>query len=167
MTTRSFLRFHRAALAIGIALLSTACGMGGNDAATHAPPALPSFSSGAAPTTPATNYPPVASASPAVARTITEANNGAMVQSAVGENISLVLHAAPGSDPWQVHQPDPAILAPVPSPVTAAPGVTLQSYHAAGPGQAAITAESRPHCDAGGACPGVIQGFRVTVVVTP
>jgi hypothetical protein len=150
---RSVRRVSRAILGMSLAVLLAACGMNGHGTATLPPAILPTLSAA-----PAAVVPPVA-------RTITYADNGATVQVAVGEDIALALHAPLGSDSWQVHAPDPQILGLLPPLGTAVPGVTAQIYHAAGPGQAAITAESRPHCDAGGACPGVIQGFRVTIVV--
>ena len=75
------------------------------------------------------------------------------VQVTVGAVIALALRAPPGSDPWQVHPPDPQILMPLASPAATAPaGLTMQTYRAVGAGQTAISAESRPHCDPGKAC---------------
>jgi hypothetical protein len=106
-------------------------------------------------------------AAPATARTITETDNGATIPVNVGATIALSLRAPSGSDPWQVRPPDPQILAPIAPPgATVASGVTVQTYRAVGAGQTAITAESRPHCDPGKACAQIIQGFRVTVIVT-
>ncbi len=142
-------------------LLFVACGRDATGAVTRpgrVPSSLP----------PATAPPSGSPASPAVAsvaRTITEADNGATVQVAVGEEVALALRVPPGSDPWQVEPPDPRVLTPIPNPATAAVGVTLRAYRATGRGQAAISATSRPHCDPGAACPGLIRGFRVTVTV--
>jgi hypothetical protein len=144
-------RSQRAIVGISLAIMLAACGMNARGAVTRPPSIPPSPSSVAA--------------VPSVARTVTAADNGATVQIAVGDEIALALNVPSGSDPWQVHPPDSQILAPLPQPGTPTPGVTVQAYRAVGPGQATITAESRPHCDAGGACPGVIQGFRVTIVV--
>jgi predicted secreted protein len=142
-------RAPRAILGMGLAVALAACGMNAHGTATRPPTILPS----------------PAAIAPSVARTITDADNGATVQVAVGDDIALVLHAPPGADPWQIRSPEPQILAPLTQPGTATPGVTVQTYRAVGPGQAAITAESRPHCSTGGAFPGVIQGFRVIIVV--
>jgi hypothetical protein len=138
--------------------------MDAHGVATRPPPIAPSSASGSITTASIPGSPASASGRTA-AHAITNADNGATVQVAVGDDVSLDLRVPPGADPWQVQQPDPQVLAPIPNPAAAAVGVTLRAFRAASPGQATIAAESRPHCDAGGACPGAIQGFRVTVVV--
>lgn len=102
------------------------------------------------------------------ARTITNADDGGMVQIKVGDRIALALQAPVGSDPWEVALPDAQVLMPVPNPAAAAvQGVTLRAFRAVGPGQVAITAQDRLHCVAGQACAGAIRAFRVTIVVAP
>lgn len=158
-------------LTIGLPFVLIACGSGTSPSATTTvvpspPTAAPTMT--APPLgTPVTGSAPALSA-PGSMHTITEADNGMTVQMAVGAVAMLALRAPLGSDPWQVHTPDPQILMPVAPPgMTAVPGTTIQTYRAVGAGQTAITAESRPHCDPGKACAQVIQGFHVTVVVTP
>jgi hypothetical protein len=160
--TCSVRHFQRIILAASLAVLLVACGMNAHRVVTQPPPVVPSPASGATAASAPGSSP--SSAAP-IGRAITNADNGATMQVAVGDNVSLALRVPPGADPWQVQQPDPQILAPIPNPAAAAVGVTLRAYRAVSPGQATIAAESRPHCDAGGACPGAIQGFRVTVVV--
>jgi hypothetical protein len=156
-------------LTIALPLLLIACGAGTPSVATATtvpPPAAPMPATITPPVTPVTGS-AAAPSVPAATRTITEADNGMTVQVAVGAVIAIALRAPPGSDPWQVHSPDPQIVMPLASPAaTAVTGMTAQAYRAVGAGQTAITAESRPHCDPGKACAQVIQGFRVTVVVT-
>jgi hypothetical protein len=164
LLTCSIRRFRRTILSATLALLLVACGMDSHGVATRPPPIAPSSASGATATASTAGNPSSASGR-TVTHTITNADNGATVQVAVGDDVSLALRVPPGADPWQVQQPDPQVLAPIPNPAAAAVGVTLRAFRAASPGQATIAAESRPHCDAGGACPGAIQGFRVTVVV--
>ncbi len=158
------------AFIFSLSLLLIACGSGARSVATAttAPPpaALAPTATPLPPATPVTGSPLAPSVS-APARTITEADNGKTLQVAVGAVVMLALRAPTGSDPWQVRPPDPQILMPITPPgMTAIPGMTAQAYRAAGAGQTAITAESHPHCDPGKACAQVIQGFRVTVVVT-
>ena len=100
-------------------------------------------------------------------RAITNADNGKTIQYKVGERFALALRAAQGFEDWQVGKPDPRILQPTVNPAAAAArGVTLLAYEAVGAGQTDITATGRPICQAGQACPAIVQGFKVTVVVT-
>ncbi len=164
MSVRRSRRFHPAALGAFLALLLIACDEGGAGTATRPPAPMPSpfpISPLAAPTAGLASSPTGLS----YARTLTDADNGATIPVAVGDQIALTLQVPPGSDPWQVEPPDTRVLVPIPNPAAAAVGVTLRAYRAAGPGQAAISATSRPHCDPGAACPGLIRGFRVTVIV--
>jgi hypothetical protein len=98
--------------------------------------------------------------------TLTNADAGSTVHIQVGDTIDLALKASTGFQDWQVSGPDAAVLKPVVNPAAAAArGMTLRAFQAAGVGQADITATSRPNCVAGQACPQLVQGFKVTVVV--
>lgn len=99
-------------------------------------------------------------------RTITNADDGGTVMVQAGDRFALALQAPAGFDNWEVQPVDPAILVPVPNPAAAAiRGATLRAYRAVAPGEATITAEARPHCDAGQVCLLVVRAFHVTVMV--
>jgi predicted secreted protein len=89
------------------------------------------------------------------------------VQVRIGQVVDVALQADNGMDPWQVTNPDPAILAPTVNPAAAAArGVTLRAFQAVGVGTAKIDATDRPTCSPGQACPRLIRAFTATVVVT-
>ena len=100
------------------------------------------------------------------AGTLTNADNGSTVHYKVGDTIDVALNAASGFQNWQVAPPDPAILRPTINPAAAAVrGATLRAFQAVGAGTTSITASSEPTCSAGQACPQLVQGYRVTVVI--
>lgn len=100
------------------------------------------------------------------AATLTNADTGKTVQIRVGQTIDLSLRAASGFQNWVVAPPNAAVLMPAADPAAAAVrGVTLRAFLAAAAGQTAITATSKPTCTSGQACPQLVQGFNVTVVV--
>lgn len=101
------------------------------------------------------------------AATLTNADTGKTVQIRVGQTIDLSLRAASGFQNWVVAPPNAAVLMPAADPAAAAVrGVTLRAFLAAAAGQTAITATSKPTCTSGQACPQLVQGFNVTVVVS-
>ena len=100
------------------------------------------------------------------AATITNAEEGKSIQVRVGQALDVVLKADDGMDPWQVANPDPAILAPTVNPAAAAAkGMTLRAFKAIAPGMAAVRATDRPTCNPGQACSRLIRAFTATVVV--
>ena len=175
MTDRIVDRLLVVCIALVMLAACSGAGSGANTATPVIPTPLPAATaaplsgSPSVPTALPTSSPAPVSGGLNYARTITNADNGMTVQIKVGDRIALVLQAPTGFDPWDVAPPDPHILMPVPNPAAAAArGVTLRAFLAAGPGQTTIMATDRVHCDTTqGACAGAIQGFRVTVVVTP
>ena len=100
------------------------------------------------------------------AATITNADEGKSVQVHVGQVLDLALKADDGMDPWQVTNPDPAVLAPTVNPAAAAAkGMTLRAFKAVASGTAKIEATDRPVCNPGQACSHLIRAFTATVVV--
>lgn len=99
--------------------------------------------------------------------TITTADQGKSFNVKAGAVIDLDLKADSGMQPWQVQNPDPAILQAIPNPAAAAAqGVTLRSFKAAGAGTATIMATERPQCSPGQACPQFIRAWKVTISVS-
>jgi hypothetical protein len=99
-------------------------------------------------------------------RTITNTDIGSTVHIQVGDTIDLALKAANSFQNWEVAVPDATVLKPIANPAAAAArGMTLRTFQAVGAGQTDVTATSKPSCVAGQACPQLVQGFRVTVVV--
>jgi hypothetical protein len=99
--------------------------------------------------------------------TITNVDQGKTFTVRVGAVVDLDLKADSGMQPWQVQNPDPAILQPIPNPAAAAAqGVTLRSFKVVGAGMAPIMATDRPQCNPGQACPQFIRAWKVTVTVS-
>jgi hypothetical protein len=100
------------------------------------------------------------------AGTLTNADAGSTVHFKVGDTIDIALKAASGFQNWQVATPDPAMLRPTVNPAAAAVrGATLRAFQAVGAGTTEIMATSLPICAAGQACPQIVQGYKVTVVL--
>lgn len=98
--------------------------------------------------------------------TLTNADAGSTYHLQLGETIDLALRAGTGFQNWEVSAPDATVLKATVDPAAAAArGMTLRAFQAVGAGQTDIAATSKPSCVAGQACPQLIQGFRVTVVV--
>lgn len=173
-----------AALALGAVLTVAGCGAGAPggayassgsiSASASATVVAVSPSSSPRPTQPAasvgtTSVPSMTLAAPSALRpklTLTNTDAGSTVHIQVGDTIGLALEAANGFQDWVVSPPDGAVLKPIVNPAAAAArGTTLRAFQAVGAGQTGITATSRPTCVAGQACPQLVQGFKVTVVV--
>jgi hypothetical protein len=135
---------------IGAALLA-ACGS----------PVLP----GVGPANPVTPTPPVVT-TPGLGFDvlITERDHDATVHT--GQKIEVVLRARSGFTDWSsVTTDNEAILAPIPTGITAARGVTIAGFKALAPGTATITAAAGPVCSPGQACPMYAVLFSVQVTV--
>ncbi|HVA25555.1 MAG TPA: hypothetical protein VMW62_14315 [Chloroflexota bacterium] len=128
------------------------CGAGGG---ASSPPARPSVIAS-----------PTGGTALSPAATITNAGEGKSVQVHVGQVVDLALKADDTMEPWQVTNPDAAILAPSVNPAAAAAkGMTLRAFKAVGAGTATISATDRPVCNPGQACSHLIRAFTATVVV--
>ncbi len=91
--------------------------------------------------------------------TVTLADSGRTFSMRVGQDFTLAL----GELAWSIHQADPGILAPLPSPLV--PG-QQGIYQAVRPGQTGLRGSGRPVCGPGQACPMFIVAFRITADVT-
>ncbi|HLQ62656.1 MAG TPA: hypothetical protein VK131_12420, partial [Candidatus Acidoferrales bacterium] len=98
----------------------------------------------------------------------TERDSGSQLSLRVGQTLELVLAAPKSFQPWQgVQIRPPGVLAPIPdTAATAARGVTVAAFRAAGPGSTEISAYSEPDCPANRACPAIVAVFNLKVVVT-
>ena len=99
---------------------------------------------------------------PTGSRTVTLADYGQTLALQVGDRFLLDLGSGYA---WTVRLSDPMII----SAVGSIPGsVGLQTvYEAEQPGETTLSAEGRPQCEpAAGACPGLVRGFRIQVVVS-
>jgi len=95
---------------------------------------------------------------------ITEGDRAVTVKE--GQRIELVLHEKPGMSEWNgINVDDPSVLRAIPTGITAARGVTIAGYEAAGPGTATIMATTTPLCSPGQACPAFAMLFEVRVSV--
>jgi len=95
---------------------------------------------------------------------ITEGDRAVTVKA--GQRIELVLHERPGMSEWNgINVDDPSVLRAIPTGITAARGVTIAGYEAAGPGTATIMATATPLCSPGQACPAFAMLFEVRVSV--
>ena len=85
----------------------------------------------------------------------------------VGQRIEVYLRQRPGLTTWNgLRTDDEAVLAPIPTGITAVRGVTIGGFDAIAPGTASITAYATAACSPGQACPmfAALFAVRVTVV---
>jgi hypothetical protein len=85
----------------------------------------------------------------------------------VGQRIEVYLRQRAGLTAWNgLRSDDEAVLAPIPTGITAARGVTIGGFKAIMPGTASITAYATADCSPGQACPmfAVLFSVRVTVI---
>ncbi len=92
---------------------------------------------------------------------IAQADNGKTFHVSVGQTVTVRL----GTElDWTVTVAPPGILPLAPGVNTLVRGVQA-IYRAAQPGTVTVSAEGRPHCNPGQACPQFIQSVKATVVV--
>jgi hypothetical protein len=83
------------------------------------------------------------------------------------QQIEVYLEQRPGLTEWNgLRSDDETVLAPVPTGITAARGVTIGGFKALAPGTASITAYAGAACSPGQACPMFAALFSVRVTVT-
>jgi hypothetical protein len=102
-------------------------------------------------------------ATPPAAIEITPSDDGQTLQVVVGQGVTVRL----GSTlQWQVSFNPPDVLQAVPGVNTTTRDVQA-ILRAAHPGTAVMTAQGKPVCNPGQACPQLVQQVTVTVVVSP
>lgn len=85
----------------------------------------------------------------------------------VGQKLEVYLFERPGMNPWSpITVDDPAVLAPVPTGITAVRGATIAGFAAMQPGTATVTSYAGPLCSPGQACPMYVMLFSAKVTVT-
>jgi len=83
-----------------------------------------------------------------------------------GQRIEVYLRQRGGLTMWTgLRSDDESVLAPVPTGITAARGVTIGGFEAVAPGTASITAYATAACSPGQACPMFAALFSVKVTV--
>jgi len=98
---------------------------------------------------------------PAQTITVTQEDNGQAYEINVGDGVMVQM----GTDlDWSVDPEPPGILQPVPGVSTLARGVQA-IYVASQAGTVTITANGRPNCPPGQACPNFIVQVQVTITV--
>lgn len=84
-----------------------------------------------------------------------------------GQTIEVYLRQRAGLTAWSgLRSNDETVLAPIPTGITAARGVTIGGFKAITPGTASITAYATAACSPGQACPMFAALFSVRVTVT-
>jgi hypothetical protein len=84
-----------------------------------------------------------------------------------GQRIEVFLSERPGLTLWSgLRSDDETVLAPIPTGVTAARGVTIGGFKAVAPGTASISAYATAVCSPDEACPMYAALFSVRVTVT-
>lgn len=84
-----------------------------------------------------------------------------------GQRIEVYLTQRSGLTAWTgLRSDDEAVLAPIPTGIAAARGVTIGGFKAIGPGTVSLTAYATAACSPGQACPmfAALFSVRVTVV---
>lgn len=96
---------------------------------------------------------------------ITEHDQDVTVQA--GQRIEVFLRQRAGLTVWSgPRSDDEAVLAPIPTGITAVRGATIGGFKAITPGRASITAYATADCSPGQACPMFAVLFSVRVTVT-
>lgn len=96
---------------------------------------------------------------------VTEKDQDIAVQA--GQRIEVYLRQRAGLTAWSgLRSDDETVLAPIPTGITAARGVTIGGFKAITPGTASITAYATAACSPGQACPMFAALFSVRVTVT-
>jgi hypothetical protein len=96
---------------------------------------------------------------------ITDKDHDVTVQT--GQRIEVYLRQRAGLTAWNgLRSDDEAVLAPIPTGITAARGVTVGGFKAITPGTASITAYATADCSPGQPCPMFAALFSVRVTVT-
>jgi hypothetical protein len=96
---------------------------------------------------------------------ITDKDQDLTVQA--GQRIEVYLRQRAGLTMWNgLRSDDESVLAPIPTGITAARGVTIGGFEAIAPGTASITAYATADCSPGQPCPMFAALFSVRVTVT-